>query len=437
MKPIAMKCTQQDWEDIKPILEKHNINHNNICNLIDFPYLVNNNAGYIGKISNIPNIHKTIYNRTVYEEWNKNTFLEACDIKTKFTIEDLANGKCAVINDGTVDELNKVLEDAFPNSLAQGDCKFYIANSRKTSWLAYDKLEGFNLPTQSVKDFIIEEEFKLPRNWYFKVTPENYEKFKHLRFLPILIDGYVTSMYHENLKWGYFTQNIKSRHWVDYEEITFEQFCKYVLKQEIKTNMDNRFPFSLNPKDAQKIIDSACSQWKTRLATQWAVHIVTGVNITIFDECYKEMRKACTAEQNALFDNIFGKDVEECPYKIGDYLFFNNTLIKINNIIYDKFYGSWISHTPKLFTGGGFGYDAYKDRIRLATKQEVLQAINPYRDGDLIFIKNNSTGNWGLRYTNGVIDKNGNIQCYDKQKTTGSILHWAYHKPAPGVKLPD
>jgi hypothetical protein len=34
-------------------------------------------------------------------------------------------------------------------------------------------------------------------------------------------------------------------------------------------------------------------------------------NIEISEDFYKEMRKACTAEQHKLFDDIFGKDVED------------------------------------------------------------------------------------------------------------------------------
>lgn len=158
------------------------------------------------------------------------------------TIQDLANGKCAVINDGTLDELNKVLKAAFPlvdeyQYPIQGINKYYHCIPHYKQEWTFTNGE-INLPTQSVKDF---------------------------------------------------------------------------LKQEIKTNMDNRFPFKLHPIDAQRIINAACSTWKDRLANIFSINIVLNKNIEISEEFYKEMRNACTSEQHKLFDSIFGKDEKYIP----------------------------------------------------------------------------------------------------------------------------
>ena len=59
-----------------------------------------------------------------------------------FTIEDLKQGRCAVINDGTLEELREVLRLAFPDSILD---------------VSLDK--NTNLPTQSVKDFLNKEIF--------------------------------------------------------------------------------------------------------------------------------------------------------------------------------------------------------------------------------------------------------------------------------------
>ena len=70
-----------------------------------------------------------------------------------FTIEDLKQGKCAVINDGTLEELREVLRLAFPNSNStDGLYKFYYA--KYNAWNCDDSC---NLPTQSVKDFLNKE----------------------------------------------------------------------------------------------------------------------------------------------------------------------------------------------------------------------------------------------------------------------------------------
>lgn len=71
-----------------------------------------------------------------------------------FTIEDLSLGKCAVINDGTLEQLHEVLKLAFPNdgSHVRGDYKFYSMDSGNSNeWYPVDTI---SLPIQSVKDFL-------------------------------------------------------------------------------------------------------------------------------------------------------------------------------------------------------------------------------------------------------------------------------------------
>lgn len=82
-------------------------------------------------------------------------------MKQKFTIEDLAAGRCAVKNDGTLGQLQEVLRKAFPNDNAtiSGDSKVYIECNKGREWFG-----GSNtiLPIQSVTNFLTpaEPEFK-------------------------------------------------------------------------------------------------------------------------------------------------------------------------------------------------------------------------------------------------------------------------------------
>jgi len=69
-----------------------------------------------------------------------------------------------------------------------------------------------------------------------------------------------------------------------------------------------RFPFTLSPLNAQKIIIIACDNWKEKLAECWSKSIVLNQNILIDEQFYKEMRNVCTTRQHELFDEIFGKD---------------------------------------------------------------------------------------------------------------------------------
>jgi hypothetical protein len=67
----------------------------------------------------------------------------------------LRNGKCAVINDGTLEELREVLKLAFPKDdfKALGKGKYYYADSTNIEKWDYEIMSIYK-PTQSVKDFL-------------------------------------------------------------------------------------------------------------------------------------------------------------------------------------------------------------------------------------------------------------------------------------------
>jgi hypothetical protein len=89
-------------------------------------------------------------------------------MQKKFTVEDLREGKCAAINDGTLEELNKVLKIAWPDDvIAQGNAKFYEKGN--IGWACSN---GTSLPAQSVKDFL---EWTLQRGDRVLVWDKKYE----------------------------------------------------------------------------------------------------------------------------------------------------------------------------------------------------------------------------------------------------------------------
>ena len=93
-------------------------------------------------------------------------------------IKQLIEGTIALKNDGTLDELNKVLIYAFPyeGSMSQGVAKYYFAGVNKYYWTLNDETD---LPSHSVKDFL------KPENEYPKVMKvsnkpiETLEDFKN------------------------------------------------------------------------------------------------------------------------------------------------------------------------------------------------------------------------------------------------------------------
>lgn len=80
-KPIAMKCTGEQFNAIKPILEANGGRISCIQSFITTPYLVNNLDNIQMCISNVSDSRIGKNNRTVFEEWNQGTFLEYCGIE--------------------------------------------------------------------------------------------------------------------------------------------------------------------------------------------------------------------------------------------------------------------------------------------------------------------------------------------------------------------
>jgi hypothetical protein len=115
----------------------------------------------------------------------------------KFTIEDLAQGRCAVINDGTVEELKEVLSKAFPNDWSNfysyvtewSSSKYYQRGyNKKESWT---RLNVTQYPVQSVKDFLVvdNQPFKYEYKWYDvrEVLPD--ERFDK-KMVAVKVDGH-------------------------------------------------------------------------------------------------------------------------------------------------------------------------------------------------------------------------------------------------------
>ena len=80
-KAIAMRCTQEQWNEIKDKLVGIELVDDNF-NLTKFPYLLNNYSNLrkvgIGSLS-----LDLIFGHVTYEIWNEQIFLEACGIEVE------------------------------------------------------------------------------------------------------------------------------------------------------------------------------------------------------------------------------------------------------------------------------------------------------------------------------------------------------------------
>jgi len=94
------------------------------------------------------------YVEITVEQFKKYILNEVNKPKVVYTIQDLREGRCAVLNNGTVSELHKVLEAAKPNSSAGYSGSKYYHMENGYYWCNTSSISNLNIPTQSVKKFL-------------------------------------------------------------------------------------------------------------------------------------------------------------------------------------------------------------------------------------------------------------------------------------------
>lgn len=104
--PIAMKCTQEQFEAIEPKLKGLKIEY--ITSFYYHNYLINNLWKQEKSISNIFESTKGEYNRVVHETWNEEIFLKACGIEVESLDQQLQKAKAEV------ERLEKEIEENKP-----------------------------------------------------------------------------------------------------------------------------------------------------------------------------------------------------------------------------------------------------------------------------------------------------------------------------------
>ena len=141
-KPIAMRCNKKQFESVKEILEKNDIKITpSIGYWGVFPYLVNNCNNTSNLITNTSFSYRTHYDRTVFEEWDKDTFLEYCGIQSlpeKWAIET-----CKEVGDW-LDENSDMPENLrIPEGYAKSKFKYLVYPSNCNSHMFEEVLKGY------------------------------------------------------------------------------------------------------------------------------------------------------------------------------------------------------------------------------------------------------------------------------------------------------
>lgn len=202
-----------------------------------------------------------------------------------------------------------------------------------------------------------------PKNWYLPLTDCNKEQLIELNEwrlrqfkcnyvdFDLNISLFLLSKHGTDNSYYYngTANNLINEPWFkNYQKITIEHFYKYILK---KTNKMNRFPFKLTIENARKIINIACVPWKIKLADKWSKDLLLYNYVSIEEDFYKEMREACDPDQNKLFDDIFGVDIQEIdltkPETINNSALFDrlsaSSLISIRNANNLKHKSFWLN----------------------------------------------------------------------------------------------
>lgn len=90
MKPIAMRCTREQFESIRPRLERFGCKIVSIGDFRVYGYLINDSAADLVLVSNINKCGAIYHNRTVYETFDADLFCAYCGegsaIFTKYTL---------------------------------------------------------------------------------------------------------------------------------------------------------------------------------------------------------------------------------------------------------------------------------------------------------------------------------------------------------------
>ena len=174
----------------------------------------------------------------------------------------------------------------------------------------YERLnrEGNDKVKNLMKLFDKEKEFILPETWYVKVTEENKKVLSNWKGCTVEVDrivGMCKWFCSNKIERGHNLATITNdSNYTFGEEITYEQFLKYVLKQEIKTNMKS---FKITRSQFKQLYDVACSTWKTKVLQLTNDTLNTfSIEGDLSYEIVEEMFKAISNDnQKKVFTSIF------------------------------------------------------------------------------------------------------------------------------------
>lgn len=206
-------------------------------------------------------------------------------------------------------------------------------------------------------------------------------------------------------------------------KIDFKWFATTKEATEFSKTLTKKIMKTITHTQAQEIIDMACSTWKERLFTLWGKKIVLKQKVEISNNQYQEMRKACTIEQNKLFDNIFGKEVD---YKVGDWMIIIQEGVKEEHNVFQLTEDMIIKDSNHYHIKYKTNSYIFPIQVRPATEEEIQKA-KYIPEGTPCLVRDYIGDMWKLTYSLG----DGKFQ-----SLSGVKLSWKYFEVLNMDSLP-
>lgn len=334
-RPIAMKCNQEQFDDIKPLLESGGMTINKLNPFREegHAYLVNNFLDIKGYIINLVVGNTDLYNRTIFEQWNKSIFLEYCDI--------LPEKWCVKATPETVDLMAHF----------------------------WDKTLGSDNVYESLKS-----------------EYNNYYWYSHN-----LASG--VSMFEPDAGSNYISKSIRD----GFTEITFDQFYSRFISLEEKTKTKMYNIKGSDIKRLYDTIQNSCS-WRDKVFNLYGKNMLDDTMCQVDETLFQEALRDANSTQRVLLDEIFNivdfnilndEDVFWLEAKSLSYLFKGSDP-------FTKPVKGYSYYNRKGFECGICQKSSVKT-LRKATKQEeeLYYSIWPkFNVGDYVYVID---GGWGAR----------------------------------------
>jgi hypothetical protein len=146
MKPIAMRCNEVQFNDIKSILIDNLLTVSSISPFGGDCILVNNRFGTLGMVTNYENSYvNNDHNREYFDKWDKDTFLKYCGIGVK-----TENKMKTIITAQELLEIHKIACDSWKKTIKS----LYLSRitlDQKIHFEKYEINEMFNAATPEQK----------------------------------------------------------------------------------------------------------------------------------------------------------------------------------------------------------------------------------------------------------------------------------------------